>query len=125
MNAVLDASAVLAWLLDEPGAERVEAVLEGAAMSSLNWSEVTQKLLQRGTAYDGLRSELTSLGLAIVAFDHEDAERTAELWKVAPNLSLADRACLALSQQHAVPAYTADRLWATIEAGVAVRLIRS
>lgn len=124
MNAVLDASALLAWILAEPGAEHVEAVLEGAALSSLNWSEVVQKLLQYDTAYDGLRGDLASLGLAIVPFDHEDAKQAAELWKVARNLSLADRACLALGRQHGAPVFTADRLWTTIETGADVRLIR-
>ncbi|RTG95596.1 VapC toxin family PIN domain ribonuclease, partial [Thermus scotoductus] len=37
MRAVLDASALLALLLDEPGAQRVEeALAEGAAISAVN-----------------------------------------------------------------------------------------
>jgi len=37
---VLDASALLALLLGEPGAERVKAVLDGALLGSANLAEI-------------------------------------------------------------------------------------
>ncbi len=80
MNAVLDASALLAWLQAEPGAEMVEAELASAATSSLNWSEVLQKSLVHGVEITGLREDMEALGLAIVPFDVDDAEQTARLW---------------------------------------------
>jgi PIN domain nuclease of toxin-antitoxin system len=124
LNAILDASALLAWMLDEPGAESVESVLADSAISSLNWSEIMQKSLAHGANFRGLREELEALGLTILAFDKEDAERTAQLWGIANNLSLADRACLALGIQYGTPVYTADRLWVTVATGADVRLIR-
>ena len=45
MTVVLDASALLAYLLDEPGAEVVEGLLGDARMASVNWAEVVQKAL--------------------------------------------------------------------------------
>jgi PIN domain nuclease of toxin-antitoxin system len=124
MNAVLDASALLAWLQDEIGAEVVEAVLASGAISSLNWSEVLQKSLAHGVAIEGLREDMEALGLAVMPFDVVDAEQAARLWLPGSGLSLADRACLALGLRHGVPVWTADRMWAQASLGVAVRVIR-
>ncbi len=48
MTVVLDTSAVLAWLHDEPGADVVYPLLPDAIMSAANWSETWQKLHQHG-----------------------------------------------------------------------------
>lgn len=45
---VLDASAVLALLQDEPGAEVVERVLPGSVLSTVNLAEVVGKLVDAG-----------------------------------------------------------------------------
>lgn len=124
MNAVLDASVLLAWLQDEPGAGVVEAELAAATMSSVNWAEVLQKSLAHGVDIAGLREELEALGLAIVPFEAEDAERAARLWLPGSSLSLADRACLALGLRHGLPVWTADRAWTQVTHGADVRLIR-
>lgn len=124
MKAILDASALLALLQDEPGAAAVEAELAGAAMSSLNWSEVLQKSLAHGVDVTGLRQDLEALGLIIVPFDVDDAEQTARLWSPGSGLSLADHACLALGLRHSVPIWTADRAWAHTTLGAAMQVIR-
>jgi PIN domain nuclease of toxin-antitoxin system len=124
MNAVLDASALLAWLQDEPGAGLVEAELAAAVMSSVNWAEVLQKSLAHGVDVVGLRLDLEALGLVILPFDAEDAERSAQLWSPGSSLSLADRACLALGLRHGLPVWTADRIWTQVAHGAEVRLIR-
>lgn len=95
MNAVLDASALLAWLQSEPGAELVEEELAPGAISSLNWSEVLQKSLAHGVEITGLREDMQALGVVILPFDAADAEQMALLWAPGGGLSLADRACLA------------------------------
>jgi PIN domain nuclease of toxin-antitoxin system len=125
MNVILDASALLAWLQNEPGAEVVETVLEDAAMSSLNWSEVLQKFLSRGVDITGLYDDLAALGLTILPFDINDAEQAAKLWAPGSGFSLADRACLALGIRHGVPVWTADRVWAQATTGASVQVIRS
>ena len=123
MNDVLDASALLVWLQDEPGADEVR--VEGALVNSVNWSEVLQKADQHGVATADLREELEVLGLRFEAFGVAEGVRAAELWSVTRphGLSLADRACLATASVHDAVAVTADRAWSGVE-GVRVRTIR-
>ena len=124
MKVILDASALLAFLQDEPGATVVATELAGGAVSSLNWSEVLQKSLAHGVDVTGLRQDLQALGLVILPFDVDDAEQAARLWSPGSGLSLADRACLALGLRHGVPVWTADRAWAQTALGAAVHVIR-
>jgi ribonuclease VapC len=127
VNAVLDASALLALLYREPGADAVEEVLDGAVVSAVNWSEVLQKLAQRGVRpASATVAALLELGLRIEPFTLVDARRAAELWEGGreTGLSLGDRACLALAHRLAADALTADRAWKTVDAGVTVRLLR-
>ena len=124
MTVVLDSSAVLAWLLDEPGAGVVDELLSDALMSSLNWSEVLQKSLMRNTDVTNLRTDMEVVGLTIVPFDVDDAEKTAHLWTVGKNLSLADRACLTLAIENELPVWTADSQWMRHATGADVHLIR-
>lgn len=124
MKIILDASALLAWLQDEPGAAAVEDELAQAAISSLNWSEVLQKSLVQGVDISGLRADLEALGLTILPFTAADAEQAARLWRTGSGLSLADRACLALGIQHGLPVWTADRLWVQSPIGANVHLVR-
>jgi len=96
---VLDASALLALLHSEPGAEIVEEAVERAALSTVNWSEVYQRWLARGVDVTDLRADMEALGIEIVPFIVEDAEEAAELWSLTRQrgLSLGDRACLGLA----------------------------
>ncbi len=123
---VLDASALLALLHSEPGAEIVEEALEGAAISTVNWAEVYQRWLARGVDVTDLRADLEALGIRIVPFIVEDAELTAELWSRTRQhgLSLGDRACLGLARRLGLPALTADRAWLDVDSGVDVKAIR-
>ncbi len=126
MSAVLDASALLAWLHDEPGAEQVGAALDGALVSAVNWSEVVQKLLQRGADVDGMLADVAELGVTIEPFTAAHAEANARLWDVGRGLglSLADRACLSLAEARDLPALTADQAWRDLALAVPIVLIR-
>lgn len=123
---MLDASALLAVLNEEPGADVVEPLLAGALLSSVNWSEVVQKAMARGVVVDGMRDDVESAGVVIVAFAPDDAERTAAVWWEAPRagLSLGDRACLALARARGGVAVTADRSWADLDVDVSVQVVR-
>lgn len=125
-GAVLDASALLALLHDEAGAEVVEGLVERGAVSAVNWSEVRQRWIARELDVEGLRPDVEALGLTIVPFTADDAERAADFWPATRErgLSLGDRACLALAQRLRVPAVTADRAWLELELGVDVQSIR-
>ena len=126
MKTVLDASALLAFLLDEPGQDQVDAVLFEAVMSSVNWAETTQQLVKRETNISGCRQELESLGFSIVPFDAVAAEQTAQLWPIARQygLSLGDRACIALGMALEVPILTGDRIWVEACPSSSIQLIR-
>lgn len=109
---VLDASAILAFLQGEPGADAVEAALvDGAVAGAANWSEVAQKVLAQGGDWDLAKGLLASYGLGIEPVLADDAERAARRWRRAEGLSLGDRLCLALGDRLDRPVLTADRSW--------------
>lgn len=124
---VLDASAILAFLFDEPGAERVESAIRSSVASAVNWSEVAQRLLQRGAEVAVVRSHLIEAGLRIEPLSADDAEHAAVLRPGTRvlGLSLADRCCLALAGRLGARALTADAVWAAVPSlGVRVEIIR-
>jgi ribonuclease VapC len=124
---VLDSSALLAVLNHEAGEDIVTPLLPGSSISSVNWSEVTQKALAFGIGPDAnMRDEIEAVGVTIVPFLTADAEATAALWKVAPRagLSLGDRACLALAIARDAIAVTSDRAWANLALKVPIQVIR-
>lgn len=124
--AVLDSSAVLAWLHDEAGGGRIEPLLPVAVMSAVNWSETAQKIDQHGAADARVLSRLRALGLHVEPFTAEDAMTAADLWlnTRSSGLSLGDRACLAVAYRLGLPAVTADKAWGGLDLGVDVQLIR-
>ena len=112
MTAVLDASALLAFLQDESGAAMVEQQLEaGAQCSAVNWSEVVQKLRANGVDWGVARAVLDSYGLRIVDATGQDGVWAAERWRPGEGLSLADRFCLALGARTGEVVLTADTAW--------------
>jgi ribonuclease VapC len=125
-DAVLDASALIALLRDEPGAEMVERLLGRAVISAVNWAEVLQRFHAHGVETADKRESVEALGVGIEAFSPADADAVAGLWQPTrgAGLSLADRACLALARRLDVPAHTADRAWRKVDVGVEVVLIR-
>lgn len=125
-EAVLDASALLALLWDEPGADAVERLLGRVVISAVNWVEVLQRLHAHGVATTHKRQDIAGIGVKIEDFRVVDAEAVASLWMRtrSPGLSLADRACLALATRLDLPAHTADHAWSALDVGVDVVLIR-
>lgn len=125
-NVVLDASALLALLNDEPGHAVVSRVLSDASMSAVNLAEVVGKLVERGGPEELVRRAMTPLPLTVVPFDEEQAYQTGVLRGDTRRvgLSLSDCVCLALAKSLAVPAYTGDRIWAGLDIGVEVVVIR-
>ena len=80
MTVVLDASALLAYLLQEPGAELVDGLLSDARMTSVNWAEVVQKSLSADVDVQGMREELQALGMKVEPFLAADGEKAGQLW---------------------------------------------
>jgi ribonuclease VapC len=134
-SIVLDASALLALLNGEPGADVVEAAmtLYGALISIVNWAEVLSKAVEAGVQPEAVREKLERAGvlaavLRIEPVTEEDAATIARLRPLtrSAGLGLGDRACLALAKRLGAPAITVDRVWASIAAavGVDVRVAR-
>jgi ribonuclease VapC len=129
---VLDASALLAYLGNEPGAERVADAIAGrAVMSTVNLAEVLSTAAARGADPQQLARELTARGLidgalSIEALTTDDAVEVARLRPItrAAGLSLADRACLALARRLAALVLTADSAWTGLDLGVVIELVR-
>ena len=121
---VVDASVVLAWLQDEPGAEAAEPMLLEGVIGAANWSEVLQKGRQHGQPPEIVGRLLTSFGLAVAEVTRADAEVAAGLWRAAGALSLADRLCLALGSRLEQPVATTDRAWAQLDGTPEVIVIR-
>lgn len=124
MSSVVDASVVLAWLQDEPGADDAERHLMEGVIGAANWSEVLQKTRQHGAHPSTVARLLTSFGLRVVDVTEADAERAARLWRPGSSLSLADRLCLALGIRLGAPTVTTDAVWASVRGGPRVVLIR-
>ena len=126
MSAVLDASALLAWLQREPGAGSVKAVLGGALMSTVNFAEVVQKVADSQDEAAELRVALESLGLAIEPFTATQAGIAGSLRGPTSELglSLGDRACLALAIEKGETILTADRIWRRLDVGIGIDVIR-
>jgi PIN domain nuclease of toxin-antitoxin system len=125
-DVVLDASAVLAVLNGEPGADEVGAHLPGAHLSAVNAAEVAGKLVDGGASAEAAGRSLDRLGVRVVPFECDDVVRVAQIRTAtrSAGLPLGDRACLALAGRLDLPALTADRQWKDIKVGVEVRLIR-
>lgn len=122
---LLDASAILALLHREPGADAVAAILVGSAVSAVNWSEVLQKATARGIDASALDDDFAALGVEVLEFGRDEARAAARIWlDGGQRLSLADRACLATATTHRLMVATADRTWANLNLAVAVSVIR-
>ncbi len=125
--AVLDASALLALLFAEPGAERVaDVIADGAVISTVSLSEVATLLVRHGQEPEKTLAPVREQ-VGVELFTPEDALTAAKLTPLtAPTgLSLGDRACLALAKRLTARAVTAERTWAQLDVDVQVELIRA
>jgi ribonuclease VapC len=126
-RVVLDASAVLAILNHEPGAEKLTLeLLSMAVTSTVNLAEVYGKLVGRGLDPDQAWEATLSPIREVVAFTSDHARITGDLAAQtrALGLSLGDRACLALGLALKAPIYTADKSWKKLKVGVRIHVIR-
>lgn len=126
MSVVIDASAVLAMLNGELGTERIEDIPVGGLISATNFSEVLSKLVDVGLDGDAAIGAFDALMLTVVPVDAAQAQYAGLLRRQTREhgLSLGDRACLALAATREFPAVTADRVWAKLNLGIKIKVIR-
>ena len=128
MTHVLDASALLAMILEEPGAAEVQNALPGACISAVNLAEVVSALVNRGLAGHIASEAVSGVEITAIPADRDQALDAGMLRTLTARagLSLGDRFCLSLARRLQAPVLTADKAWATVadDAGVSVLLIR-
>ena len=126
MKRIIDASALLAYLQGEKGAEAAKQYCIEGVMSAVNLSEVFQKAIpHKGTAI--VQAIIQQAAIEIVPFSKDQARVAAELHQktAGKGISFADRACLSLGVQLELPVVTADRQWKEVDAGVELIFFRS
>lgn len=126
MNVILDASALLALLLNEPGSDIVLPHVRRAFISTVNISEAITRAIECGFRAEVVMEQIDRFEIAPVSHDVPQALVTADLRSATRHfgLSLGDRACLALAQHLKGRVYTADRVWGKLDIGLDIVVIR-
>ena len=123
---VVDASALMALLLREPGSDVVAERISKSVISAVNLAEVLARMSRERISARTLVPKLTALGLAIVDFDQAQAVIASDIREYArgQGVGLADCCCMALAVHQAWPVLTADRTWMKLGFDIDVQLIR-
>ena len=122
---ILDASALMAMLREEPGAKKVADAIAGARMSVFNYAEVVSYFIHAGMDQHVIDAMLDPLPIELVPADKDLARLAGHLRAptAEAGLSLGDRFCLALAKRKGLPAWTADKGWKRIAAAAGVEVV--
>ena len=126
-RAVLDASAILAVLFEERGAENLtDEIMESAVASAVNLAEVQSKLVKMGHPPEDAWSDALLLTSDPEPFTADHAKIAGSLISKTEKygLSLGDRSCLALAIALKAPVYTTEQTWRNLKLGVPIHVIR-
>ena len=127
-NTVLDSYAVLAFLFQEKGYEKVLELFEKEAqadkfllIAAPNWAEVRYIVERKvgATRWHEARHKLLGLPMEIVPADQTLAELAGEI-KAAKKISLADSFAAALAKQKKADLYTGDPEFRSVEKEVKI-----
>jgi PIN domain nuclease of toxin-antitoxin system len=124
---VLDSSAVLALILHERGADRVDAVLPQSVISAATLAEVLTKVVRRGLDLQGGIEKIDGFGLQIHPVEEAHAMLAADIYSKAPaqlDLSLGDRLCIALAMTLRCELLTSDGGMLRYDAGIPIKPFR-
>jgi ribonuclease VapC len=124
VTVVVDAAAVMALMLDEPGADAVAEIIRGSLMSAVNASECCARGVERGASADAVLSIIRDYEVRIVAFDLDQALEAARLREPtrSAGAGIRDRACVALARLRSAALYTGDRRLAAVQDVVDLRI---
>jgi PIN domain nuclease of toxin-antitoxin system len=123
---ILDASALLALIKNEKGAEIVEKHIENSIISTVNYAEIVAYFIRANISEEDINLMLNGIVNEIVNFNEEQSI-TSGLLIAKTNkygLSFGDRACLALAIQMNLPVLTADKSWSKIKSNIEIKIIR-
>lgn len=125
-STVLDASVVMAILLNEPGAQTAQDFLADALCCTVNFTEILTRCFDKGISIDIPQDLLVWHNVQLVDFNKDLAFLASSLRSVTKHngLSLGDRACLALAIRESATAITTDRAWADLDVGCHIEVIR-
>ena len=123
---VIDSSALLAMINEEPGGDQVLPHLSTGMMSAVNVSEVATILQLHNIDIKISRQLISDLIKDIKEFNKEQAYLAATLINETKKygLSFGDRACLSLAQSKKLPVLTADKAWSKLKLDFEIHLIR-
>jgi PIN domain nuclease of toxin-antitoxin system len=110
---------LLAVILNEPGAEMVQALLDDSEVLAVNIAEVARKLFSKGMPHGDVIEILDGLHLDADA-EEFGLRQAAVIGAVAAanrkiGLSLGDASCLTMGAWHGLKVVTADRVWSKCE----------
>lgn len=125
-RVVVDASAVLAFVLRERAAPVVAQVLPYAVIPAPNLTEVLYRARERGyrNTPEALCRALLDTGLAVEPFTEDDSVRTGELIAASRaaktsaddrTLALGDGACIAVAERLGLPVTGGDTHWTSLD----------
>jgi PIN domain nuclease of toxin-antitoxin system len=126
-EVVMDASALLAIIFQERGAEKLtDAVMDDAVASTVNLAEVQGKLIKKGLNSDEAWETALSLVTAAEPYTSDQARIAGDLITKTEKygLSLGDRSCLALAISLKAPVYTTEQIWKNLKVGIPIHVIR-
>ncbi|MGA3031689.1 MAG: type II toxin-antitoxin system VapC family toxin [Terracidiphilus sp.] len=126
-KVVFDASAILALLQNEQGAEKLtDEIIENAVASTVNLAEVQSKLVKKGDNADQAWQDVLSSVTAEEPFTSDQARIAGSMIATTEKLglSLGDRSCLALAIALRAPVYTTEQTWRNLKVGIPIHVIR-
>ena len=131
-SVVLGSSAVLALILGEPGGNKVGDLLALAESDSdlqimigvADWCEILTRLYRDHESMTIQELDALLGGVELVPFARAEADLAAEYSRTYPELSLGDRACLALASARKAAAWTTDKAWNRVKVGVSIEVLR-
>ena len=126
-EVILDASAILAFLQRERGAEILTREIRSHAIAgTVNLAEVQTKLVKGGFSPDEAWEQTLTVVATVVPYTEDHAKTAGSLITITEKygLSLGDRSCLALAIVLKAPVYTTEQTWRDLKVGVPIHVIR-
>ncbi|MCR4277670.1 MAG: PIN domain-containing protein [Candidatus Berkelbacteria bacterium] len=123
---LLDSSALIAYVNDEPGGEQLAKFLnEPLAISAVNLAETILKLRRLFPGKTFGVETFRKLQLKILPFSQSDLKACVDNFSGnEKDISLADKVCLATAAARHCSVITADRSWTKLELPIEVICIR-